>query len=217
MTKIICNEECDFIVKHYEACVAMMECYERAENKVPKWIYKQLLAEIKSKVRHIKNVTFEPIWYCDDDGEERILLFPNNEYYDVENDLGMCFGIWHINWDTITKDSNSENSIEEYPHIALYMDFPDKPKGNNKEKWEDYRKKVIAKRKSISNELNAQSYSCSYPDNDDKYIITKNIDNLINLKNIIIDHDDVFTKTVDEFIQFVNFVISNKLLQPMPK
>ena len=214
MAKKICNEECDFIVRNYDACVAMMACYEQAENKVPKWIYKQLSNEIKNAVSPVKNINFKPIDY----GDDFISLLPEDEYYDSENDVGIGFYIWGITWDTLTKDKNLENNIEEYPYIALYMDFPDKLRGNNKEKWEDYKKKVIAKRKSITNELSMQSYSCTYPaDDDDGYIITKNIDNLINLENIIADHEAAFSKTADEFVQFVNFVINNQLLQPIPK
>lgn len=217
MTKKICNEECDFIVRNYDACVAMMDCYEQAKSKVPKWICKQLNNEIKKAMNRIKNISFKPIVY----NHECIELYPEDEYCKWETDediVGMYFGIWHINWDTLTKDKNLENSIEEYPHIALYMDFPDKLRGNNKKKWEDYKKKMIAKRKSVTNELGKQSYSCTYPaDDDDGYIITKNIDNLINLKSIIVDHEDAFSKTADEFIQFVNFVINNQLLQPIPK
>ena len=143
---------------------------------------------------------------------------PEDEYYDSENGVGIYFAIWDINWDTFTKGKNLENSIEEYPHIALYMDFPDKPRGNKKEKWEDYKRKVVTKRKSITNELSEHSYSSTYPaDDDDGYIITKNIENLINLEKIIVDHEDAFSKTTDEFVQFVNFVINNGLLQPIPK
>lgn len=214
MTKNICNEECDFIVRNYDACVAMIDCYKQAENKVPAWIYKQLHNEIKDRVSHIKNTNFKPIDYDD----RCMILYPDDEYYDLENELGMCFAIWDISWDTLTKDKNSGNSIEEYPHIALYMDFPDKLRGNNKKKWEDYKKKVIAKRGSITNKLKAQSYSFTYPaDQDEGYIITKNIDKLINLETIIADHEEAFSKTADEFIQFVNFVINNQLFQPRPK
>lgn len=214
MTKNICNEECDFIVRNYDACVAMIDCYEQAKNKVPMWICKQLHNGIKNAVSRIKSFSYKSIDYDDD----CIILYPDDEYYDSENELGLHFAIWDINWDTLTKDKNLENSIEEYPHIALYMDFPDKLRGNKKEKWEDYKKKVLTKRRSITNELSEQSYSCTYPaDDGDGYIITKNIDNLINLEKIIVDHEDAFSKTADEFVQFVNFVTNNQLLQPIPK
>lgn len=218
MTIKICNEECDFIVRNYDACVAMMDCYEQAKNKVPKWICKQLNNEIKKAMSRIINISFKPIDYGEDDGDCYINLLPEDEYYDSENGVGIYFSIWGISWDTLTKDKNLENSIEEYPHIALFIDFPDKMRGNNKKKWEDYKKKVIAKRKSLTNELSKQSYSSTYPaDDDGGYIITKNIDNLINLGKLIVDHEDAFSKTAEEFVQFVNFVINNQLLQPIPK
>jgi len=214
MTKKICNEECDFIVRNYNACVAMIDCYKQAENKVPAWIYKQLRNEINNKLSLIKDIIFNPIAY----GDDYINLIPEDEYYDSEIGIGIYFAIWHITWDTLTKDINPENSIEEYPLISLYIDFPDKLRGNNKKKWDDYKKKVIAKRKSIANKLSTQSYSFTYPaEQDDGYIITKNIDKLINLETIIVDHEEAFSKTADEFIEFVNFVINNQLFQPMPK
>ena len=74
MMKKICNEECDFIVRHYDACVAMMDCYEQAENKVPKWIYKQLHNEIKNAMSRIKNISFKPI----DSGDAYINLLPED-------------------------------------------------------------------------------------------------------------------------------------------
>ena len=47
---IIVNEECDFIVKNYEAIQALKECEKRAKERVPRWVRRQLKRILDSKL-----------------------------------------------------------------------------------------------------------------------------------------------------------------------
>ena len=209
MTKVICNEQCDFIVRNLEACTALIDCYNQAKDKVPKWIYKQLKYAIESREENI-NTKIKSIDF-DDEGEAT-WLYPDLPFYDYEKEVGIYFAVNNLEIFMNTE----EDVADDYPVILFHLDMPEKDTGK---KWFTYKENLLKKANLLSNKLTDRKYRNGYPPERsvDNHIISTNISQLINYDSIKSNHEDAIAKVADELVIFANFVIENDLLLPIPK
>ena len=146
---LICNEQCDFVIRNFEACIALNTCYDLAKTNVPKWIYKQLENTINCAIHDdvLNSHTIER-------GDDYLGLFPNRPHYDITNEVGLFFGIEGI--ETIMQPD--ENNAVGYPHIYLFFRKPENISRNKLIIWDEDKtsiKKIVG---SLTRKLRENNY-----------------------------------------------------------
>lgn len=212
MSQIICNEQCDFVIRNYDACVALKDCYEQAIEKVPKWICRQLEYAIQHIDIGIKNPSVKSY---NEKGSFGVNIFPDSQYYDHKEEVGLYFSIDAIEM-IMRTDEYPDNG---YPNINMYLDIPEKRRGKKRDNWDAYKASIRNNVASSINKLGDNNYSNSYrPDSEnDNYIITTNISHLLKLDCLQDDHEKAILNTATECKKFISFVIENNLMEEIPK
>jgi len=205
----IVNEEINYVVRNIEAVKALLECYETAKNKVPRWLQQCIYEEIKSKL-DFENMSFQKFYQED----EEILLYPQDKFYlERDNDfcLGFGWGIENFEWEEI-----DITDFNEGIWCYLYYNLPDnykkkkKIKGNIKS-WEDRLIKYVKDFKCPN--VNLQKFP---DDEDEQYLIAYQLGHILNIKELSQNPEEVIKKTADLFIQFVKDTLPIVENNPLP-
>jgi len=186
---IIVNEECDFIVKNYEAIQALKECEKRTENKVPQWVGKKLKQILHSKLDGKWQIDEEE----DKDGYYDDLV--NETYYKKEDEVGYYFHIGNLTLEEFAADDEDDGCW-----VCLYCDFSAK----RKQEWKDWNKKVKATIKENKSKISHLGYKLSPDDEDRSALVAMWLLNDLNIKALAEDPEKSIEKTADTVIKFVN-------------
>lgn len=198
---IIVNEECDFIVKNYEAIQALKMCEKRAKERVPRWVRKKLKQILDSKL----------------DGKWQIHEKENkNEYYDhlvnvtyykEKDEVGYYFDI-----ESLTLEEFAADNEDDGCWVCLYCTFS----GKKKQVWKDWNEKVKATIKKNKSEIIHLGYEVLYPsDEDESALVAMRLLNDLNIKALAEDPEKSIKKTADSVIGFVNNM--SKYLVALPE
>jgi len=200
---IIVNEECDFIVKNYEAVQALKKCEERAKEKVPRWVRKKLKQILHSKLDGKWQIEEEE----DKDGYYDSLVNPTYcKEVDKDKKVGYYFQIGNL-----TLEEFAANHEDDGCWVCLYCDFSAK----RKQEWKDWNKKVKATIKENKSEIIHLGYKV-FPDDEDKSnLVAMWLLNDLNIKALAEDPEKSIKKTADSVIKFVNNM--SKYLVELPK
>lgn len=199
---IIVNEECDFIVKSYEAIQALKECEKRAENKVPRWVRKKLKQILHSKLDGKWQIDEEE----DKDGYYDYLV--NVTYYkeEDEDEVGCYFSIENLTLEEFAADDEDDGCW-----VCLYCTFSKK----RKQVWKDWNEKVKATIKENESEIIHLGYKVSPHDEDKSALVAMWLLNDLNIKALAEDPEKSIEKTADSVIGFVNNM--SKYLVALPE
>ena len=188
--------------------MALIDCYEQAIEKVPKWIYKQLKDAVVESLSDIE-IDITEI-YNEDDG---VSIIPSMPYYAEAEEVGLYFGINSI--ESIVQTDEDDDG--DYPHIFLYIDMPKKLEGKILKDWNEFRGSIKNRISQKTNELRENKYLNSYPNSKDiNYLMSYNIKQFMNHTEIIDDYEGAILNTAIECKKLINFVIANDLLKPIP-
>jgi hypothetical protein len=197
---IIVKEECDFIVKNYEAIQALKECEKRAEKMVPPWV--------RGKLKRILNSKLDDKWRVekDEDKDGYYDYLFNGTYYKDEDDVGCYFCIGNFTLEEFAVDDEDDGCW-----VYLGCDFSKK----RKQEWKDWNKAVKAKLKNSKSAIAKLGYK-AFPDDEDKSVlVAKWLLNDLNIKVLAKDPEKSIKKTADIVIRFVNDML--KYLVALPE
>lgn len=190
---IIGNEECDFIVKNYEAIQALKECEKRAEKRVPLWLRGELKKILDSKL--------DGTWRIDEGGD-----LVNETYYSDENETGCYFGIANLTLEELAAEVEDEGCW-----VYLYCNFSNK----KKPVWKDWNEAVTAKIKENKAEIAKLGYKVSPEDKNKQTLVAKYLLTDLNIKTLAEDPEESIKKTADSVKEFVNNML--KYLVALPQ
>jgi len=212
MSKKVCNEQYDFVLRNIEACNALIECHEEASDKIPTWINKKFEKSIKNNLEDIEILKFK-VFYSKHKDDESVIIDPISPCCDSGNNIGLRFALESIDWYYLT-----DNECDYCPLVYLYMNIPGKTTAKYKKALEQYRLDVINKAGAISASAKQNGYFTGSPIgyDDDNYIIYKRLDKIINRVNLCDDYETVISDATAEIVKFVKYVIESDLLLPMP-
>ena len=197
---IIVNEECDFIVKSYEAIQALKKCEERAKERVPRWVRK--------KLKQILHSRLDGKWQIDEDEDKdgyRDYLV-NVTYYKEEDEVGCYFSIANLTLEEFAADNEDDGCW-----VCLYCTFSKK----RKQVWKDWNEKVKATIKENKSEIIHFGYKVSPYDEDKRALVAMWLLNDLNIKALAEDPEKSIEKTADSVIGFVNNM--SKYLVALPE
>lgn len=196
---IIANEECDFIVKNYEAIQALKECEKRAEEKAPRWVRREIKQILDSKLDNKWPIDEEE----DNDGYYDNLF--NETYYKYEDDVGCYFHIGNLTLEEFAAESEDDGCW-----VCLNCDFSKK----RKQEWKDWNNAVTVKINNNKSEIGQLGYKV-FPDDEDKsYLVAKWLLKDLNIKALAEDPEKSIKKTADSVIKFVNDMLQYLVALP---
>ena len=197
---IIANEECDFIVKNYDAIQSLKEGEKRAEQKVPLWM--------KRKLKQILDLKLDGKWQVEesDDKSGHYDQLSNETYYKDKDEVGYYFYIGNFTLEEFAIDDEDDGC-----QVYLCCNFSKK----KKQEWKDWNNAVTAKIKNSTSAITKLGYKV-FPDNDeDEDLVAKGLLNDLNIKVLAEDPEESIKKTADSVIKFINDML--KYLVALPE
>ena len=196
---IIVNEECDFIVKSYEAIQALKKCEERAKERVPRWV--------RRKLKQILHSRLDGKWQVDEKEAKGVHYdqLSNETYYKDKDEVGYFFYIGNFTLEEFAMEDENDSCL-----VYLCCDFSRK----KKQEWKDWNDAVRAKIKKNKSKL-AKSGYILYPDDQDEDLVARELLNDLNIKALAEDPEKSIEKTADNVIEFVNDM--SKYLVALPE
>ena len=200
----IVNEEIDYIVRNYKAVNALMECLERAKNRVPIWLVKKIVSKINRRIDELPNKIGN--WHIEATKEnDEINIFPGEKYYDREKEIGMYFGIENIGWDNI---------VAEYEEDGLFVYLYYYPPDRKRDKWKEWEATLLTNITKKRPQMLRNKYNPDPNSDDNQYIVSSWLYEYINIETLNTDINSSINLTIEAVFKFINHNMN--VLIPLP-
>ena len=191
---IIANDSVDFVVRNYEAVIAINECLEQTKTELPSWVITKIISELKRQKHKLPEEHSRWIFdeYIDDGGFN---IFPSNHYYDAEKEIGVYYGVEGIDWDSLIADYE-ENGAYIYMFYAM-------PKTKTK-RYKEWQNSIIKNTKKHREKIISNNH-IPEPEDDDQYFLVKTwIHEYLNIYTLNDDPSIAIKNVVSQIIEFTN-------------
>jgi hypothetical protein len=191
---IIANDSVDFVVRNYESVIAISECLEQTKTDLPSWVITKIISELKKQKQKLPEEHSRWIFdeYIDDGGFN---IFPNNQYYDAEKEIGVHYGVEGIDWDSLTADYEENGAY-------IYM-FYVMPKTKTK-KYREWQNSIIQNTKKHRKKIISNNH-IPEPEDDDQYFLVKTwIHEYLNIYTLNDDPTNAIKNVVGQIVEFAN-------------
>jgi len=201
---IIANDSVDFIVRNYESVIAISECLEQTKTDLPKWVITKIISELKKQKNKLPEECGRWIFneYIIDGG---FSIFPNAQYYDTENEIGIYYGIESLGWDSLTADYEENGA-----YIYMYYEMPK----TKTKKYKEWQKSIIKNAEQHRDNIVSNNY-IPEPEDDEQFFLVKAwIHEYLNIYTLNENPTNAIKNVANQTIQFINK--NRMLLRKLP-